>query len=64
VTDEYGAMVNDEWQVKTEETQTQTSFIATSREENKFFSVFLSLKECCPCLARCRMLRTFITKEK
>jgi hypothetical protein len=44
VTDEYGAMVNDEWQVKTEETQTQTSFIATSREENKFFSVFLSSK--------------------
>jgi len=40
VTDEYGAMVNDEWQVKTEETRRQTSFIATSREESKFLSLF------------------------
>ena len=38
MTDEYGAMVNDEWQAKTEQTQRQTSFIATSREENKFSS--------------------------
>jgi len=48
VTDEYGAMVNDEWQVKTEETQRQTSFIAITREENKFLSVFLSLKGVLP----------------
>jgi len=40
VTDEYAAMVNDEWQVKTEETRRQTSFIATSREESKFLSLF------------------------
>jgi len=40
VTDEHGAMVNDKWQVKTEKTQRQTSFIATSREESKFLSLF------------------------
>jgi len=44
VTDEYRAMVIDERQVKTEETQRPTSFIAISREGNKFLSVFLSLK--------------------
>jgi hypothetical protein len=51
VTGEYGAMRNDEWQGKTDENQRQTSFIATSREENKFLNGF-------------QTLRTFITEEK
>lgn len=54
MTDECGAMVNDEWEGKTEETWRQASFVATSKEENKFLSGFLSwrgvLPVCCKVL--------------